>query len=348
MQNDAQNRSCLVRREPSSATRVWLAAALAGLLVAWPLVPARGEECFSGSDIEPAVHNALEHSASSYYQMAMSGDFAGLKQSSTPSLASDFSGIEQAVASNHDNLQGSQATQRAAYLLSAPGDATIARAEFFCGIFNSPERVTFVVPNLPPGRYAVVIDDVSGGKQPVALTLVLNQQGGSWKLAGLTIKPRQAAGHDSSWFLTQAEQYRQKGDNFTAWLYYLEAWDLAEPVNFMYTTQRDRIADALQPLKPADPPSKEHPMLLALGAETYRVIDLYPDAVGSNLALVVKYEAVTDVSNTAQTFAANSKVIKAVVDRFPALRAAFDSVVARAVDASGRDYGTLLALKDVK
>jgi hypothetical protein len=41
-------------------------------------------------------------------------------------------------------------------------------------------------------------------------------------------------------------------------------------------------------------------------------------------------------------------VIKALVAKYPELRAAFAGVVARAVEPSGRDYGTLLPMKDVK
>jgi hypothetical protein len=41
-------------------------------------------------------------------------------------------------------------------------------------------------------------------------------------------------------------------------------------------------------------------------------------------------------------------VIKALVAKFPELREAFAGAVARAVDPSGHDYGTLLAMKDVK
>jgi hypothetical protein len=40
--------------------------------------------------------------------------------------------------------------------------------------------------------------------------------------------------------------------------------------------------------------------------------------------------------------------MKAVVAKYPEVRSAFTSVVGRAVDPSGRDYGTMLAMKDVK
>jgi hypothetical protein len=39
--------------------------------------------------------------------------------------------------------------------------------------------------------------------------------------------------------------------------------------------------------------------------------------------------------------------MKALLLKFPELRDAFDGVVARGVEASGRDYGTLLPMKDI-
>jgi hypothetical protein len=69
--------------------------------------------------------------------------------------------------------------------------------------------------------------------------------------------------------------------------------------------------------------------------------------VGNDLDLIVKYE-VPDISNSTQTFQDNMAVIKALVTKYPELREAFAGVVARAVEPSGRDYGSLLAMKDIK
>jgi hypothetical protein len=73
---------------------------------------------------------------------------------------------------------------------------------------------------------------------------------------------------------------------------------------------------------------------------------MFPLVVGSDLDLVVKYQT-DSVSDTGKTFQDNVAVMKAVLVKFPELRNAFDGVVARAVEASGRDYGTLLPMKDI-
>jgi hypothetical protein len=69
--------------------------------------------------------------------------------------------------------------------------------------------------------------------------------------------------------------------------------------------------------------------------------------VEKDLDLIVRYQS-ANVANTNLAYQDNISVMKAVLQKWPELRDAFVGVVARAVDASGRDYGTLLAMKDIK
>jgi hypothetical protein len=63
--------------------------------------------------------------------------------------------------------------------------------------------------------------------------------------------------------------------------------------------------------------------------------------------LVVKYES-ADVSDMAKAFAENQAVVKALVAKWPELRGAFDAIEARATEASGRDFGTVVELKNLR
>jgi hypothetical protein len=74
---------------------------------------------------------------------------------------------------------------------------------------------------------------------------------------------------------------------------------------------------------------------------------MFPVVVKQDLDLVVKYQS-PDVSNTTQTFQDNTAVMTALLVKYPELRDAFDGIVARAVEPSGRDYGSLLPMKDIK
>ena len=105
----------------------------------------------------------------------------------------------------------------------------------------------------------------------------------------------------------------------------------------------DKLYDEAQSAKPSDLPSSD----LVAGGKTFKVTNLFPLSVGNELDLVVKYQS-PDVSNTTQTFQDNMTVMKALIAKYPELREAFGGIVARAVEPSGRDYGSLMAMKDIK
>ena len=119
------------------------------------------------------------------------------------------------------------------------------------------------------------------------------------------------------------------------------------PVDFMSTLATDKLYDEAQSLQPTDLPINGQTVDLIAGGKTFRLTTLFPLAVGNELDLVVKYQS-ADVSNATQSFQDNTAVIKALIAKFPEFRNAFSGVVARAVEPSGRDYGTLLAMKDIK
>ena len=179
------------------------------------------------------------------------------------------------------------------------------------------------------------------------MSLILLQQGADWKVAGLQIRAAQSGGHDSDWFTARAREFKSKGQMHNAWLYYLEARSLISPLPFMSTAATDKLYDESQKLQPADVPGDGKTIDLAAGAATYKLTALFPEAEGSDLDLVVRYQA-SDIANTNQTYQINVTLMKALVSKFPELREGFAAVVARAVDPSGRDYGTLLVMKDIK
>ena len=111
----------------------------------------------------------------------------------------------------------------------------------------------------------------------------------------------------------------------------------------MATAATDRLYDEMQAQKPADSP----PLDLTAVGKTYRVTDLFPIPVGHDFDLVVRYQS-ADVSDTGKTFQDNTAVMKALVAKYPELRDAFAGIVARAVEPSGRDNGSMLAMKDIK
>lgn len=325
------------------------AAALALLVFSASSVIA--ESCATASDMDATTRTALVAAGLRDFDLVAKGDATSLRQSAIPSLAADFSAIETTVKDNQAALAASKAAARPPFLLDAEGTTPIPRAEFFCGVFGSKgqtsDSAVFSLNNLPPGKYGVVILDAPSPKGAHTVSLILQQQSSDWKLGGLYIKSAQSGGHDIEWFVSHARDFQSKGQMHNAWLYYLEARSLVSPLPFMSTAATDKLYDESQKLQPADFPADGKTTDLSAGTTTYKLTALFPDVVGNDLDLVVKYQA-ADISNTTQTYQNNVAVMKALVAKYPELRVAFASVVARAVDPSGRDYGTLLAMKDIK
>jgi hypothetical protein len=322
---------------------------LGWLLPVWSLcllgaLPARAQNqlCYTSSDMDVTTRATLEQAAQQVFALSQRGDFAGLRAQASPSLASSFGGVEAAITQHQPDLQGAQANPTAVFLLDTGSNETVSRAEFFCGIYNSPDRVAFAINNLPPGKYGVITESVQGGKAPLQLTVILHQGGAAWRLAGYYVQPQMVNGHDAAWFLGQANSLKASGPSLPAYLMYYAAWILSGPVEFESNVQRDKIADAMQTVKPANWPA------LTVAGKTYHISDMRPEIIGNDLDVTIRYQAVSDVTNTAAAFQDNKNVMLGVLQQYPALRDSFAGLNARAVDTTGRDYGTLLAMKDVK
>lgn len=347
---------CFLKSKMSSTVRsggLLLSAALA--LLAFSASSVTAENCLTSSDMDAATRIALTSAALRDFDLVAKGDAASLRQSAITSLAADFSSIEATVKDNQSALAGSKAEARPPFLLEAEGTSPILRAEFYCGVFGrngqTRDSAVFTLNNLPPGKYGVVILDVPSTKGAYMVSLILERQTSDWKVGGLYIKAAQPAGHDSDWFAARARDFQTKGQMHNAWLYSLEALSLGSPLPFLSTAATDKLYDESQKLHPADFPGDGKSVDLSVGTAAapanYRLTALFPEIVGNDLDLIVKYQA-ADVSNTTQAYQNNVAVMKALVGKYPELRDAFAGVVARAVDPSGRDYGTLMAMKEIK
>lgn len=309
--------------------------------------PVLAQTCAAGADLDVPTKTAIDNAAKQYFDMSKNGDVAGLKANAIPALAGDFGSIEQAVVTNKAYFAQGTSTVAGTYLLDASqAKAPLARADFYCGIYNSPDRLSFSIPNLPPGKYAVVIQKVNG-KDPITLSLILQQMGAAWKLAGYYPRLDAIGGHDGQWYLTKAREYKARGQTHNAWFYYLTAWDLTAPVNFMSTPQLDKVAEEMQGARPPDLPSANSPLTLSANGKSFKVTELSAVPVDNNLDLRVIYQN-ADAGNSGVAFQDNLAVIKAIVAKYPEFRDSFNSVIARAVDGAGHEYGSLLPVKDIK
>ena len=312
---------------------------------------AGAQTCQTANDMDPALRTAITNAGQRFFEMAVKGDTSSLRQNAVPSLAADFGGIEAAVKSHEQSLAASQATQKAAFLLNADAVPN-QRSEFYCGVFSkkgqTPNSAAFYFENLPSGKYAVVLLDATSPQGRTMFSEVLQQIGPDWKLGGLYVKSALVAGHDSDWFLARARDFKAKGQLHNAWLYFKQSMDLtARGMPFMSTLTTDKLYDEIQTAQPADLPGEGKTVDLVVGATTYTLSAVFPWMIGNDLDLFVKHK-VSDASNSNQAYQDNIALMKALIAKYPEFREAFPGVEALAVDSNGRDYGTLLAMKDIK
>lgn len=310
---------------------------------------ASAEVCSTIADMDASTRSALEHAALQFGDAVIQGNVAALRQSSIASLASNFSGAEALVNSSKPVFAGGQASIRATYLLDATGSTPVLEhAQFLCGIWGTPQFVSFNLDNLPAAKYGLVIEDVKTPKGPYLASFILQQEGGTWKLAGFPPpKPSQAQGHDASWYLSKAREYKSKGQIHNAWFYYQEARALVTPVNFMTFTPLIKLDKEAQQSVPSDLPMNGPVDLVAANGKSYKVTDIFLVMADNGMNLVVKY-SLPDVSNTTQTFQENTTVIKTIASKYPEYRETFAGIVARAVAPNGQDYGTMLDMKNIQ
>ena len=236
---------------PMSLRRIFSIA----FLVVFAGVFAMAETCLTTGDMDPATKNAIESAARQYYGYTAAGDVSSLRSNAIPSLAGNFGGIERTVVNNKDAFSGSQPNVYSTYILDATGGpATLDNALFVCGVYNSNDRIQFSIPGLPAAKYAMVVMEANGPKGPYWLSLILQQMGPSWKLAGFYPRQRRVNDKGAGWFLTQARDYRAKGEMHNAYFYYVTARQLALPVSFMLTRPVEKLDGEAQPIVPKDLP----------------------------------------------------------------------------------------------
>jgi hypothetical protein len=307
------------------------------------------ESCSTEQEMDAASRAGIEAAAQQLFTAAAAGNVAAMQQNSIPGIANNFQGIASSVQGNKDKLAGGQAHIRNEWLLDAPGAQAYERAEFFCGTFNSPQHSSFVIPGLPPGKYAVAIQDVTGTKQPFTITYVLQQDASQWKLAGYYAKAHQVGPHDGLWYWVQARDLKKQGLQHTSFFYYLTAVDLLAPVPFMSTPQLEALYQEQQSSTPKDiPQNPQQPVPLTMNGQTYQIVQAFvvPDDK-QGLDLVYKYST-PDITDQVKTFQQNMAFIKALAQQYPEYKQAFTSIVARAVAPSGQDFGTQLPVSEIK
>ena len=314
---------------------------LAACAGAW----AQGGGCDTRDQIPDQTRTAIENAAQQIFDHASSGDVNSLKANAIPSLQSSFNGVAGAVNDNKAALTGAKPQLRATFLIDT-GPNPSPDGRYFCGVFGSngrgPGGADFVLPNLPVGKWAVVVQDFIGNKGPYSLTTIMQDLSG-WKLAGFNVHPEAAMGHDGIWYLQHARDYKAKNQDHNAWFYMLTSWDLLAPIPAMHTNLLDKIGGELEQLHPKDVP-QNGPLNFSANGKTYNITDMSVYRTDNSFDLSIKY-SVPSTADFAATAADAKNLANAYVTQYPELKDAFNNVWAHAIDPNGGDVPGIVVLK---
>src|SRR4051812_25160764 len=159
--------------------RLIIGTALVVLALVWQ---AKAEQCSTSAEMDGATKSAVQSTASQWFNYVVQGNSQALAAAAIPDIASNVSGVDGILQEHKAALAGASASVRNVYLLDATGTTPqLDKAEFYCGVFNSSNKVGFTLQNLPAGRYALVIMDVQNSKIPYFYSFLMRQEGNSWK-----------------------------------------------------------------------------------------------------------------------------------------------------------------------
>lgn len=281
-------------------------------------------------DEMPAQDKSALAAAGARLSEAIAGqDVATVKAALLPAEASAWDGIRSAVEQAGPLTSGGHVQFRDAFLLDASGQAAPADTEFFCANASGAMNVTISMHNLPAGRYAVLIADALGAPLAGQLGIILawDKSSSAWLLAGLSVRPGALDGHDGDWYWKRARDLL-KQDPWTAWYSYDTAAYLLLPVDFLSSSNFDKLRQEQSQISPS--PHSALPLSLPDGDRTWKIDAVSLDPSLHEPDLGVAYES-TGVTDSAALRTEATAVLSAFLKAQPGIRANFHGLWAYAV-----------------
>jgi hypothetical protein len=301
--------------------------------------------CTTQAQMSEADRTALVQAGKTLAAAVQSGNVAAVQGLTIPKVKTQFDSIASTIEQTAPLLTGATVTIDALYGLDASDLKSAAEdTQFFCGVPGSPLHVDFTIPQLPQGRYALVLVHATGVSKPQQMAFLL-QKNGDWQMAGFFVKPLLVAGHDALWYWTRARAFDQKNQKWNAYFYYTTAAYLASPADFLTSTNLEKLNQETVNSRPAGLPGAQ-PMTVTEGDKTYAINDLHTDGSLGGLDLVIHYSA-RNVGDPVATRAHNLEVMKATLAAHPELREGFHGLWVFAEAPPERPFGNELAMSDI-
>lgn len=309
---------------------------------------AHAASCTTQSQMTTAQRNTLAGTARTALAEVQTGNVQALREITNPSVAADFSGMINSVEHIQPLVRAASITVDEIYVLDASNNpAGAQQTDFYCG---SPV-VSFNIPNLPPGLYALAILHATGVEQPQQISLIMSgSPDGRWLLAGMIDKPMTSAGHDGLWYWVSARNYAQAKRDWDAWLYYRLASNLLDPLDYLSSPNLERLEHEADQIRPGDFPGSE-PMSLPTQGGAYAVTAIDTTTQFGKLDLDVHYTP--DPAQAAQLSDPQlarmqvTRVMSALVSAHPELMAAFHGIWVHAEQGSGSLFALELPMDQI-
>lgn len=325
----------------------------AAVLMAGSLM-AGAQTCTTQAAMSADARDTLSNAALAVATAIKGDDIQRVRAMAGPELVANFDATAFLVHQVSAKISSGTLRVTNLYQLDAskrkPGDT--AEADFGCALSGSTDEVDFAIAGLPPGVYAFTMVEADGA-QPWLLSLLLEQQGSGWKMAGFYPHARTAAGHDGLWYWTTARADAKAEHKWTAWVLYGEADQLLRPANFVTSTHLDKLRTERRSNAPAE-------LSDGIGAETPLVIRAKDGAEfhltglgsvgtedGKRLNLVLHYRA-DSVADPVAAGAQNKAVARALLAAHPELRQGFSGVSVFAESAGQPPFATEVGLAELQ
>lgn len=298
---------------------------------------ALAQQCVTQSQMQPADRASLTDVALKLAKEMQANDVASIRSQTLPEYAADFSGMAGTISSTAPHLANAAFTPSTLWILDAShpangSDGSAQDTQFFCNLNKSSAETSFLIRSLPPGRYALVVEDTAKPGDPWQLAFLLRQSStGMWQLAGLFPRATTAAGHDGLWYWRAARSAAASKQNWTAWVEYQEAQQLLKPVGFVNSSHLEQLRDEQTR---STPPA----LSSGVGVDTplvvkgkdgveYRITGLAPDAsLGSDRIDVAMHVVAEPIADPAAARQRNRAAAAALLNAYPDLRDHFHGV----------------------
>jgi hypothetical protein len=299
------------------------------------------QTCTTQAAMQPALRSALETTAMTIGSAVKAGDPATVKAASISEISNNFAGTDSLIRTTASKISGENLAVTHLFELDASarkaGDSS--NADFSCILKGANSEADFSIQGLPPGDYAFAMVEATGGEHPWLISLLLQKDGATWKLAGFYPRARSLVGHDGLWYWTSARDNVEKKHPLLAWLYYTQAERLLEPAPFVESSNLDKLRSesrAIQPAEIANGLSASTPLVIKdkSGAE-YKLTSIGTESASDGKSLHLVVHMVPAGAGDAAVKASSEAAARALVNTHPELKDAYSSVYVFADLAEG-------------